>query len=145
MAARAAALGESESAEVAGAKALQATIEAALAPMQRTLADLARRVEELERRPQAAALIAASAAAAPRALMRSYPSLDAGGPPEIRMPARSHHSLDVAAIERDTSIVVDDALNGRSRRRRLVLALVFLFVALFGVLGYAVARSYAPH
>ncbi len=137
--------GESEGVEAPRPSALQAAIEAALAPMQRTLADLARRVEELERRPQTAALIAASAAAAPRALMRSYPSLDAGGPPDIRMPARSHHSLDVAAIERDASIVVDDALNGQRRRRRLVLALVFLFVALFGALGYAVARSYAPH
>jgi hypothetical protein len=131
-----------EDADASGTQ-LRATIDAALAPLQRSLAELLRRVDELERRPQAATGISVSPA--PRGPARSYHSLDPTAPAESRMAARSHHSLDVAAIERDASIVVDAALNGRSRRRRLVLTFVFLLVVLFGALGYALALSYAPH
>jgi hypothetical protein len=75
-----------------------------------------------------------------RAPMQSYPALDAAARPL----ALSHHGLDVKAIERDTSIVVDSALDGRNRRLKLILTFVFGIVVVFALLGFALVRSYAP-
>ncbi len=130
----------------ADAAKLRAAVDEALAPLQRSLVDVLRRLEELERRPQPMAAAAPiSIAAAPRAQALSYHALESTGVVAMRAPALSMHSLDVAAIERDTSIVVDDALNGRSRRLRLVLILALFLVAVFGCLGFMLVKSYSPH
>jgi hypothetical protein len=53
--------------------------------------------------------------------------------------------FDIAAIERDTSIAIDGAFDGRRRRRRAVLLFVSVVVIVFGGLLAALAGSYLPH
>ena len=53
--------------------------------------------------------------------------------------------LDVAAIERDASIQIDGALDGRRRKLRLALTFTLLLLVVFGGLFAALAYSYTPH
>ncbi|MGH7437321.1 MAG: hypothetical protein ACRENE_16715 [Polyangiaceae bacterium] len=53
--------------------------------------------------------------------------------------------LDVRAIERDTSIDVDSALDGSKRKRNLGIIVTILILAVFGGLFAMLAQSYAPH
>jgi hypothetical protein len=53
--------------------------------------------------------------------------------------------LDVAAIERDASIHIDGAIDGRRRKVRLAVTFVLLLLVVFGGLFAALAYSYAPH
>ena len=53
--------------------------------------------------------------------------------------------LDVKAIERDTSISVDSALDGSKRKRNLAIIVTILILAIFGGLFAMLAQSYAPH
>jgi len=78
-----------------------------------------------------------------RATMSSYPALAPSTIP--RAPALSHASIDIRAIERDPSIVVEGALDGKNRRLRLILTFLFAIIVVFAVLGFALIRSYAPH
>ncbi len=108
----------------------------------------------LERRPAPAiapsppahlASAAPVAAAPPAPAYASRPvSLSPGIPVAVSL-APQAPVLDVKAIERDVNIEVDGALDGRKRRRRLLLSFTFLLVAVFGGLFAALARSYQPH
>jgi len=129
---------------------LRAEILEALAPLSRGLAELERRVDALERRPLAPAALSrppvagASLPEMPRTAMASFYPQDAGAQMG-RAPLVSHHGLDVKAIERDPTIIVVGGIDGRVRRRKLILAFVAFLLVVFGGLGYLLAESYAPH
>jgi hypothetical protein len=84
----------------------------------------------------------------PRAAAPAY--VQTSGPKSI--PVAVHYSsapppplLDVAAILRDQSIVVDAAFDGRKRRRRAVLVFALFVLVVFGSLFAALGASYAHH
>lgn len=140
---------------------VRVAVEEAVAPLRRALRDLEHRVEELERRPYAAAIAAPVAARASTqagpAAAGVAPGLAVATPPAavvVAQPAAAAHPvtapapplLDVHAIEHDVSIDVDlGALDGRRRRRRHVIAFVVLIVLVFGGMFTALAASYMPH
>jgi hypothetical protein len=135
---------------------VRATVAEAVAPLNQTIRELLRRVEELERRPvpqpaAAVSVVASPAVATPADAYRqpqpSYPaaiSVPAAPPSAPAVIARAP-TLDVAAIERDVHIDVDFALDGRRRRRRLAITFVLFLVVVFGGLFAALANSYTPH
>jgi hypothetical protein len=53
--------------------------------------------------------------------------------------------IDLKAIERDPSIVIDSAFDGSKRRRRAVIMFVLIVVVIFGGLFAALGASYAHH
>jgi hypothetical protein len=136
----------------------------ALAPVQQAFRDIQRRLEELERRP----LVVAPAPVAPApalGAMRAPQATVPGGvtatgtdlavsmvpvsvgpvPVTIGSLAPRPPVLDVAAIERDASVTIDGAIDGRRRKLRLVLTFVLLLLLVFGGLFAALANSYTPH
>jgi hypothetical protein len=149
---------------------MRAAVDEALAPVQQAFRDINRRIDELERRPLAAAPMAApatapspAASAGPQAIapppyrppQATFPgpggsmapipisvaSLAPGAPSLAPRPP----VLDVAAIERDASVTIDGAIDGRRRKLRLALTFVLLLLLVFGGLFAALAYSYAPH
>jgi hypothetical protein len=138
-----------------------------LVPVQQAFRDINRRIEELERRPAvtapaliAAAPVAAAATASPTAVAPPY------RPPQATHPGGSMAPipvtlgslapgpasltprapiLDVAAIERDASVSIDGAIDGRKRKVRLAITFVLLLLVVFGGLFAALAYSYQPH
>jgi hypothetical protein len=136
---------------------VRATVAEAVAPLNQTIRELLRRIEDLERRPVPQPAAAVSVAAAPPAVAMtaeayrqpqpSYPaaiSVPAAPPSAPAVIARAP-ALDIAAIERDVHIDVDFALDGRRRRRRLAITFVLFLVVVFGGLFAALANSYTPH
>ncbi len=140
----------------------RAAVDEALAPVQQTVRELLRRIEELERRPAQTVTHVAAQAAAPPAVSHAAPSPAMAAP--YRQPQPSYSSAmaaevpvvmgslaprppvyDVKAIERDTNIEVDGAIDGRKRKRRLAITFVLLLLAIFGALFGALAYSYSPH
>jgi hypothetical protein len=129
----------------------------AVAPLNQTIRELQRRIEELERRPAAQApaaafnVVASTVSAVPveayRQRQASHPGAIAVPSPAASAPALAARAqvLDVAAIDRTVSVDADFALDGRRRRRRLVITFVLFLVAVFGGLFAALANSYAPH
>jgi hypothetical protein len=125
--------------------ATRAAVDHALAPVQQTVRELLRRIEELEKRP-AQTTISVAPADGYRQPQPSYPD-------GYRQPQASYAGvsitprapvLDVAAIERDASIQVDGALDGRKRKRRLAITFALLLILVFGGLFGALAHSYTP-
>jgi hypothetical protein len=125
---------------------IRAAIDAAMIPVHQALRDLVRRVEELEKRPAAAAApaIHAAAPAARDAYRQSMPSY----PP----PVAAHgalvpqgRTLDIATINRDVHVDVDGAIDGKRRRRRLAVTVALVLLVVFGGLFGALAYSYTPH
>jgi hypothetical protein len=123
-----------------------------IAPLQQTIRELLRRIEELERRPvQAAApALVHPAPTAPMAVpaepyrhpQPSYPAAIAV-PVAIRAPAVAREPVSpgsVADIDIDAGV-----LDGRRRRRRLAITFVLLLLVVFGSLFGALAYSYTPH
>jgi hypothetical protein len=138
-----------------------------LVPVQQAFRDINRRIEELERRPAvtapaliAAAPVGAAATASPTAVAPPY------RPPQATHPGGSMAPipvtlgslapgpasltprapiLDVAAIERDASVSIDGAIDGRKRKVRLAITFVLLLLVVFGGLFAALAYSYQPH
>jgi hypothetical protein len=53
--------------------------------------------------------------------------------------------LDVAAIERDVPLDVNNPFNGARRRRRMAVFVAVVLLAIFGGLFALVAESYTPH
>jgi hypothetical protein len=161
----------SHQAPAATAEDLRAIVRAAmgesLVPVQQAFRDINRRIEELERRPAvtapaliAAAPVAAAATASPNAVAAPY------RPPQATHPGGSMAPipvtlgslapgpasltprapiLDVAAIERDASVTIDGAIDGRKRKVRLAITFVLLLLVVFGGLFAALAYSYQPH
>ncbi len=150
----------------ATAEDLRAIVRAAmgesLVPVQQAFRDINRRIEDLERRPAvtAPAVIAAAPVAAPAAVTPPY------RPPQATHPGGSMAPipvtlgslapgpasltprapiLDVAAIERDASVTIDGAIDGRKRKIRLAITFVLLLLVVFGGLFAALAYSYQPH
>jgi hypothetical protein len=145
---------------------VRAAVGEALAPVQHAFRDLQRRIEDLERRPAAAPAVV-SVAAAP-AITPAHAAASAVAapapyrPPQATYPGPGVVSLapipitvgsiaprpplfDVAAIERDASVVIDGALDGRRRKVRLALTFVLILLVIFGGLFAALANSYQPH
>jgi hypothetical protein len=132
-------------------------VDEALQPVQQGFRELLRRIEELERRPATTTTIVAAAPSpvavstapavseAHRMAQPSYSAAIAASIPITVSLAPRAPVLDVAAIERDASIDVDGALDGRRRKRRLALTFVLLLLVVFGGLFAALARSYSPH
>jgi hypothetical protein len=123
---------------------VRAAVDEAVAPLQRAfqnheraLVEFKQRLDELERRPAAAGPSARpppSAYPVPIAAVSVAP----GAPPVAgALPSPT----DLSALDRD----VLAALEGRSRRRHLVITTVLVFVLLFGGLSIALALSYLPH
>jgi hypothetical protein len=119
----------------------RAAITEALAPVQQTVRELLRRIEELEKRP-AQTVVTAAPAEGYRQPQPSYAGAIAV--PINTSLAPRPPTLDIAAIERDTSIQVDGALDGRKRKRRLAITFVLLLLVVFGGLFGALAHSYTP-
>jgi hypothetical protein len=118
-------------------------VAAVLGETQRLLHALERRIDDLERRPVAAVappppVVAQGGLPVARALAHA----PASAIPVSYAPAPI---LDVKAIEGDTSIVVDSALDGSRRKRNLVILVVVFILAVFGGLFALLADSYAPH
>jgi hypothetical protein len=124
---------------------IRAAIGEAMTPVHQALRDLVRRVEELEKRPAAAAAPAVHAAAPARdAYRQSMPSY----PPPVAAHgalAPQGRTLDIAAINRDVHVDVDGAIDGKRRRRRLAVTVVLVVLVVFGGLFGALAYSYTPH
>jgi hypothetical protein len=119
-------------------------VAAVLGETQRLVRALEHRIDDLERRP-----VAAPVAPAP-------PMVAAMAHQPVRVQAAAQMSaipvslgpapvLDVRAIELDTSIQVDAALDGSRRKRNLVIVIVLLILAVFGGLFAMLAQSYAHH
>jgi hypothetical protein len=139
----------------------------ALAPVQQAFRDIQRRLDDLERRPMTVVASASAVAAAPTALapMRRPQATFPGGvaapgsvvpvsvapaslvpiPVTVGSIAPRPPLFDIAAIERDTNIQIDGAIDGRRRKLRLALTFVLLLLVVFGGLFAALAYSYAPH
>jgi hypothetical protein len=131
----------------------------ALAPVQQAFRDIQRRLDDLERRPLVVGP-APVAPAPPVGAMRAPQATLAGGvtamgsdlpgsiapiPVTLASLAPRPPVLDVAAIERDASVNIDGAIDGRRRKLRLVLTFVLLLLVIFGGLFAALAYSYTPH
>ncbi len=143
---------------------VRAAVGEALAPVQHAFRDLQRRIEDLERRPAAAPAVV-GVAPAPAAGIPAAQAVVAPAPyrpPQATYPGPGVVSLapipitvasiaprpplfDVAAIERDASVVIDGALDGRRRKVRLALTFVLILLVIFGGLFAALANSYQPH
>jgi hypothetical protein len=112
---------------------IRAAVDAAVRPLRQSMVDMQRQLEEAQRilreREAAAAELAIRAVAAKPLPVLPRP------PPD----------LDVAAIARDTSIAIDDAFDGRKRRRRMAFMLTLAILAIFGGLFAALAQSYLHH
>ncbi len=151
-------------APAATAEDLRAIVRAAmgesLVPVQQAFRDINRRIEDLERRPAvtapaviAAAPVAATAAAPYRPPQATHPggslapipvTLGLLAPGPVSLTPRAP-ILDVAAIERDASVTIDGAIDGRKRKVRLAITFVLLLLVVFGGLFAALAYSYQPH
>lgn len=110
---------------------VRTAVEQAVAPLNHVIRDLQRRLEEVERRPAPAPVVmAAPAPPAPRPIQPSY----------VNVAARP---IDVAAIERSVSLAPEmREFDGRRRRTRLVVAVVFGCLVVFAGLFAALAQSY---
>jgi hypothetical protein len=130
---------------------IRAAVDEALAPVQQTVRELLRRIEELERRPaQPAAPVVTmlpSHAMAPSSepYRRQQPSYPAAIAVSVAPSPQAGPVLNLAAIERDVHVQMDGGLDGRRRRRRLVWTFVLFVLVVFGGLGAALASSYTPH
>jgi hypothetical protein len=146
--------------------AARVAVEEAIAPMLHQVRELQRRIEELERRPAQSAVVHAPAAPAYGAaamLPTTPPVVSMAASPSAAASHASHAPivssipiaigsiaprpavLDVRAIERDTSISVDGAIDGSKRKRKVFFTFAFVLIAVFGGLFAALARSYQPH
>lgn len=120
----------------------------ALQNQQRTVLELLQRLEDMERRiPSAARGVVgaglpnlAPSSVPPVAVMASSISA-APGPPMFSAASVASTAIELSSADQR----VLAALEGRSRRRHLVLTSVLVIVLLFGGLGIAVALSYMPH
>ena len=144
---------------------VRAAMGESLVPVQQAFRDIHRRIDELERRPVAVtpAAVAITAPAAPAASSAAAPPYR---PPQATLPGASIAPipvtlgslapgpvsltprapiLDVAAIERDASVTIDGAIDGRRRKVRLAITFVLLLLVVFGGLFAALAYSYQPH
>jgi hypothetical protein len=122
---------------------VRALIEQAIAPLERTVRELQQRLQDLERRPTTAAVTMPATTAAPAPVAaRAFAARQAHASPAATMP--SGQALDVAAIERTVRLdpEIEAAFSGRRRRLRGTIAVVLLFVVLFGGLFAALAQSY---
>jgi hypothetical protein len=115
-------------------RTMRALVEQATAPLERTIRDLQRRLDEVERRPVPAPVVVAPTIA-PAAPLRA---------PALAQPGHSAaRGLDIAAIERSVMLGPEmRAFDGRRRRLRLVLAVVFACLVVFAGLFAALAESY---
>ena len=127
----------------------------ALLPLQRALVEAQQRIADLERRPAAVAhahapaptVIVAPTPAPPLAAVPAYTSAMAA-PVRSIAPVYSQPPaplLDVAAIERDIPLDFNNPFDGRRRRRRMAIFVVFALIAIFGGLFALLADSYTPH
>ena len=130
---------------------IRSAVEAAVRPLQQSMLDMQRQLEEAQRivrdRERAVALAASAAPAhAPPAQPQSTSVAHAVAvPAAIAMAARAAPPVDLAAIARDRSIEIDSAFDGSKRKRRAVLLFALVILAIFGSLFGALAASYAHH
>jgi hypothetical protein len=118
---------------------IRSAVEAAVRPLQQSVLDLQNQLAEAqriirEREVGAARLDDPTAPVQARAMMVSRVEFEAPRP-----------VLDLKAIERDTSIVIDDAFDGRRRRRKMALLFSLFLLIVFGGLFALLWRSYQPH
>lgn len=121
----------------------------ALQNQQRTVLELLQRLEDIERRIPSAAR-AVVGVGLPNLAPTSMPPFPSASPVGTALA----HPTAAASAAAGANPVVDltsadqrilAALEGRSRRRHLVLTAVLVVVLLFGGLGIALALSYMPH
>lgn len=140
---------------------IRSAVEAAVRPLQQSMLDMQRQLEEAQRlvrdreRAAAATNQTSSAYAAPvsvasapqaQATPVAYaPQAAHAVPAAIAVAARAAPAIDLAAIARDKSIEIDSAFDGSKRRRRAVILFVLIILAIFGSLFGALAASYAHH
>jgi hypothetical protein len=124
-------------------------VEDALLPLQRALVEAQQRIADLERRPATvASTVVLSATPSPAAAApATYTSAMAAPVPaaiaKYSMPPAP--LLDVAAIERDVPLDVNNPFDGARRRRRMAVFVVIAMLAIFGGLFALLADSYTPH
>jgi hypothetical protein len=108
---------------------------APLAPVEQAFAELQRRVEELERGPNAV----------PPELQQRIDALKMRA---HTAPVTYARSISVAppppAFSAVDDIDIDSPFDGKARRRRVVIAFVVLILVVFGALLGAMAYSYSP-
>ena len=141
---------------------VRAAVGEALAPVQQAFREIQRRLDELERRPLVVAPAPAAAAGSPdatspgdlprrRRRRRRRPPASvvpvsmAPIPMTMGSIAPRPPVLDVAAIERDRSVSIDGAIDGRRRKLKIAITFTLLLLAVFGGLFAALAYSYTPH
>lgn len=119
---------------------IRSAVEAAVRPLQQSVLDLQNQLAEAQRIIRERELAAARGEAFDpmpmRARMVSQVLLESAAPAPV---------LDLKAIERDTTIVIDDAFDGRRRRTRMAIFFTLFLLALFGGLFAMLWRSYLPH
>jgi hypothetical protein len=124
---------------------VDSAVAAVLSETQRLVFGLERRIDELERRPAPAAVapappIAQLAQHAMQPVVRAPPIAMVSA---IPMSVSQAPVLDVKAIERDVHIEIDSALDGRKRKRRLVIMVVVFILLVFGGMFGMLAQSYS--
>jgi hypothetical protein len=129
---------------------IQSAVEEAVRPLHQSMVDMQRELEEARRiireREQATA---SAASPAPPAAATALAEPVAAPAPRARMvslpqaPVAMAPVLDVKAIEQDSSIETDFALDGRRRRRRLAVVFAVMLFVVFGGLFALLAQSYA--
>jgi hypothetical protein len=147
---------------------VRAAVEAAVRPLQMSVLDLQRQLDEARllaaprdrapSRPDAREERDAATVVAPRdglaglslrARSPSRPDVEKttvqAAPPRAVQAAAvpAVPAIDLAAIARGPSIEIDAAFDGAKRRRRAVFMFVLMILAVFGALGAALASSYA--
>jgi hypothetical protein len=133
---------------------IRSAVEAAVRPLQQSMLDMQRQLEEAQRivrdRERAMALAASAAPAhAPPPLPAQPQSTSVAHavavPAAIALATRAAPAVDLAAIARDRSIEIDSAFDGSKRKRRAVILFALVILAIFGSLFGALAASYAHH
>jgi hypothetical protein len=135
---------------------VRAAVAEAVAPLNQTIRELQRRIEELERRPvqQSAAAFNVLPSGAAASAVEPYRQPQASYPGAIAVPVAAPSApaviarapeIDLAAIARSGSVDMEGALDGRRRRRNLAIKFVVFLVVVFGGLFAALANSYSPH
>jgi hypothetical protein len=119
---------------------IRSAVEAAVRPLQQSVLDLQNQLAEAQRIIRERELGGAPL----------DPNAPAPVPARARMVSRVEFEpprpvLDLKAIERDKSIVIDDMFDGRKRRRKAVIVFSFFLLVIFGGLFALLWRSYQPH
>lgn len=127
--------------------AIAEAVGAVLAETGRLIRKLEQRVEQLEQLDRRPAASTAVVHAAPPAGSSAWAQSSYATSTTVQRAVVEAQAplLDIGTIERSVQVDVDPALDGKRRRRRLVVFVTLFFLVVFGGLFALLANSYTPH